>query len=496
MRDILNKLETIVEAAVLSPAEIIKYGDRFNAFIKKIKDQSPFLTVADEEIIIAPKEANRFVQLNNAGQFKGAIKALTIDGQEIALSQLKKTADLGGQQGKAGEVTGKEALLVKPKSIQITDIDIPSHELYNTIKSNQVLNSTEYGKVIIQLADYIVSGEYIMLPEEYQTKEKQSTQKAIVDYAGEYLGVLALLYERSRFPRKQAFTEWLGGSTDDLVINFPGASNTNIADSYASIKNAATSHSLNISSKGTGGGAAPAVSGLKISDDIARNPEFSTAVEFINICKNTSAIEQAFDAMNLINDTNPTALNKKWAKWLPWDPNTVNSIIASYRSKAPLPKKFEPLFSDIATKSKEATQGGTLIYAVKKAVISAMNDNDAIPEFRSVILQVLEMNFIQQYCDYKGGEITFATQWPAKLDGNITVESKSSAVDPGSGGFSFKLGRTDTDVSSEPGEEEVDDTPLLPDVADVAQDITRPKRASELSKPQAVEPGAGRAKRK
>ena len=495
MRDILNKLETIVEATTLTPAEITKYQDRFTAFVNKIKTKSPFLDINDQEITIDPKEANRFVQLNNAGQFKGTIKARTVDGQEVALSQLKKTADLGGQQGKAGEVTGKEALLVKPKLIQITDIDIPSHDLYNTIKSNQVLNSTDYGKVVIQLADYIVSGEYVMLPEEYQTKEKQSIQKAIVDYAGEYLGVLALLYERSRFPRKQAFTEWLGGSTDDLVINFPGASNTNIADSYASIKNASTNHSLNISSKGTGGGAAPAVSGLKISDDIARNREFATAVEFINICKNSSAMEQAFEAMNLIHRTNPNALNKKWAKWLPWDPNTVGSIIASYRSKAPLPKKFEPLFSDIATKSKDATQGGTLIYAVKKAVITAMNDNDAIPEFAGVILQVLEMNFIQQYCDYKGGELTFATQWPAKLDGKITVESKSSAVDPGSGGFSFKLGRTDSDVSSEPGEQEVDDTPLMPDVADVAQDITRPKRASALSKPQEVEPNIGRAKR-
>ena len=51
------------------------------------------------------------------------------------------------------------------------------------------------------------------------------------------------------------------------------------------------------------------------------------------------------------------------------------------------------------------------------------------------------MNFIQQYADYKGGEVTFETQWPAKLNGKISVENKSSAGDPTAGGFSFKLGR-------------------------------------------------------
>ena len=51
------------------------------------------------------------------------------------------------------------------------------------------------------------------------------------------------------------------------------------------------------------------------------------------------------------------------------------------------------------------------------------------------------MNFIQQYTDYAGGEITFETQWPAKLDGDVSVVNKSSAAEPTAGGFSFKLGR-------------------------------------------------------
>jgi hypothetical protein len=54
------------------------------------------------------------------------------------------------------------------------------------------------------------------------------------------------------------------------------------------------------------------------------------------------------------------------------------------------------------------------------------------------------MNFIQQYADYdaKTRVMSFATQWPAKLEGKITLESKSGATDPTKGGFSFKLANT------------------------------------------------------
>jgi hypothetical protein len=33
----------------------------------------------------------------------------------------------------------------------------------------------------------------------------------------------------------------------------------------------------------------------------------------------------------------------------------------------------------------------------------------------------------------------FLTQWPAKLDGQVTLETKSGGTDPTKGGFSFKL---------------------------------------------------------
>ena len=498
MRDILDLLNTINEATGLSAGEITKYEERFATFIKKIQSRSPFTDAQGQAVIIDPREAKRFVELRNAGEFKGGLKARTTDGQEIALSNLRKTQEFGGQQvaaGEEGSTAGKETLVVKPSQIGIVDKNIPASDFYASIANNSTLASTEYGKGIIQLAEYIVSGEQVFLPEELQSNDK--IRAAVVDYAGEYLGVLALLYRRTRFPKREQFEQWLGGSIDDLMLNFPSKANTNLADSFAIITNPGTNHTVNISSKGTGGGAAPALSGLKISNDLKRNPAFKDAVRFIELCQEIdksgpSTITSAFKAIDFIYQINPNSLPKVWQKFLPFSskfPNIVEMSIRSLKEQLPLPKQFQPLYADIKAKS-TATDGGKLIYAIKKTVADAINNNDAIPEFGATVLQILEMNFIQQYTDYKAGELTFSTQWPAKLDGEISIENKSSASDPTSGGFSFKLGKTDDSVSSEPGETEVDAVDVGPAVAAAAADIVEPKR---LEKPAAV--GVGRKKR-
>ena len=133
-----------------------------------------------------------------------------------------------------------------------------------------------------------------------------------------------------------------------------------------------------------------------------------------------------------------------------------------------------------------------------------MNEDNAIPEFADTILQVLEMNFIQQYTDYHAnGELTFATQWPSKLEGVVTLENKSSAKEPSSAGFSFKLGRNAQDYE-DPGPDGatgdvVQSDEYGDDVTVAAADIVDPKRRKE---PRTIEPvdtdtgGAGRKKRK
>lgn len=468
-----------VKAKGLYPDEL-KKRDNFQRFIQKILHKEPFIDHSTgEEVIVDPNEAGRMQKLMKSGDFKGKLVTIKLQSPEaktINLGQLRKTEEFGGST--------KENLKLKPSNIGITDKDIPASDFYETIINNPVLQSTDYGQVVIQLAGYIVSGEYVQLPPEYTEKSKEADRKAIVDYAGEYLGVLALLYDRSRFPRKAQFVEWLGTDIGALTLNFPSAANNNIADSYAMITNPETSHSLNISSKGTGGGAAPAISGLKLSESIKKNPKLANAVKLIELCQSKSTsgpstIVQAFEIMDLIFQANPKSLDKKWHKFLPFSvkkPKLMREVIDSINTGDNLPYvAIQEIISSV--KSATATDGGKFVYLMKKEIAEAINKRDAIPEFKNTVLEILEMNFIQQYTDYQAnGELKFATQWPAKLNGVVTVENKSSATEPSSAGFSFKLGRSasdyevpepDGDPSVAIGAPDVDDSQLVAKAAEL-----------------------------
>jgi hypothetical protein len=524
MRDLLTILENLEEATKkdanapqtlfangLTPTQINKDPARWALLIQKISTNQPFVdNVTGDQIFIDPNEAKRLTKMKKDGAFKGEkTTILTKDGQEIPMSQLAKNEEFGGST--------KESVLLKPSLIKITDRDIPATDLYEQIAGNQVLQSTDYGRVVIQLAQYIIAGEYCQLPPEYLEKAKESERKAIVDYAGEYLGVLALLYGRSRFPRKQQFLEWLGGDIGELTLNFPSAANNNIADSYAVIKNPNTSHSLNISSKGTGGGAAPAISGLKISPDIKRNTKLKNAVTLIELCQagkdetGPSTIVQAFKIMDFLYSVSPNGVPKVWHKFLPFESKapklqqqciaSINSIKGQKNEKGiqslRLPQVYQPLINDV--NSEKASDGGKMVYKIKKTIAQLVNSKAVIPEFADTILQVLEMNFIQQYTDYhSNGEITFATQWPSKLEGVVSMENKSSAIEPSSAGFSFKLGRNASDYE-EMGPDgpyiDVDTTPDIDiDEPEISQNVAEPDKVTKLS--QRVKDGGnvGRSK--
>jgi len=93
MRDLLNILETLSEAKPvgLSAGEINKYEKRFNTFIEFIKGRKPFTMIDGETVILDPREAKRFQELYDNGQFKGALSARTTDGEQLPLSKLAKT---------------------------------------------------------------------------------------------------------------------------------------------------------------------------------------------------------------------------------------------------------------------------------------------------------------------------------------------------------------------------------------------------------------------
>jgi hypothetical protein len=77
----------------------------------------------------------------------------------------------------------------------------------------------------------------------------------------------------------------------------------------------------------------------------------------------------------------------------------------------------------------EATDGGKVFYAVLTDVMrSAM---ESVPNLREAILTSLGFNFVQIYSKFaKDGLVTRAF-WPAKIDGTVTLKSKSSSQEAG-----------------------------------------------------------------
>jgi len=461
MRDLLDQLDAISEAT-LDASTITRYPERFDAFISHIQDRRPFYTEREgTEVILDPREAQRFLQLRAQGEFRGALKGRDLDGREWPLSQFRKTAEFGGASAKPGEADTaslkKEGAQVKPTQIGITDQDIPATKLAGVITNNPVLQGTDYGRAIIAMAQQITRGEPAVIPDEFVKNEQ--IKKAIVDYAGEYLGVLALIYDTTKWlggaSKRQGFLDWLGGDIKSLMLNFPSDPSNQLANSYAEIRNAKTGHTINISSKGTGGGAPPSLSGLKIPDHVRTKKNYDVAIDLIELTQNESipkpkTVSQVFLMMNLFDQRLPDRVPKKFKKFLPWPESIVADVSDSLKNDTPMPE-YESLWSGLESRGSD---GGKLTYVVKKAVMEMVNGG-AVPEFQEVILEILDYNFIQQYAKAQKNVLAFSTQWPAKLDGKVTMESKSGGTDPTKGGFSFKLqpvGAPDPDPGPVPGE--------------------------------------------
>lgn len=509
MRDILDKLDNLAEAT-LEPSQIIKYPERFDAFISHINDGRPFYTEKEgTEVILDPREAKRFLQLKAAGQFRGVLKGRDINGTEWPLSGFRKTAEFGGASAKPGaqdtaEIK-KEGAQLKPTQIGITDKNIPAKNLGNVIVNNPVLQSTDYGRAVITMARQIMAGEPAVIPPEFAKNEQM--KKAIVDYAAEYLGVLALIYDGTNWlggtTKKNDFLTWLGGDIGSLVLNFPSDPSNQLADSYAEIKNAKTGHTINISSKGTGGGAPPSLSGLKIPDHVKNKKQYQTAIDIIELTQNPNipipkTVSQVFLMMNLLHERVPEKIPQQFRSFLPWSQDIVAKVNDSRKNNTPMPR-YQKLFKNLESRGAD---GGKLTYVVKKAVMEMINGG-AVPGFQDVILEILDFNFIQQYAKAVRGTLNFSTQWPAKLDGVITMESKSGGTDPTKGGLSFKLAPKGTAQSANdlmPDDEQLD----LPD-ASVGPlgdlDKISQKRSSVTARGKETEPQAnasilGRKRRK
>lgn len=434
--------EFLFEDQTLKPEKLTKDMGRFQNLMNNIRSGKPLYLQDGTEVVIDPTEADRLEDLNQQGLFKGRIMLLGKDKKQYPLSSFLKTSDYGGQAIPPGqEATSaptKEGAKLKPKDIGLHDKKIKASNLGKEIASNTSLQGSEQGKIVIELSKQIASGQIPTIP----AGQDPAIVKAINDYAGEYLGVWALINERTDFPNKDQFLEWLNSPLQNLTLFFPSESNNSIADSYALV-DPASGHQINISSKGKGGGAPPAISGLKVPQHVSEKPQYEFPVKFVELMQNNAlpspkTVSQAFQAMNLIHEFNPDAIPEQWRTFLPWKQSIIDVFKDSRKSRSPLPQ-YQELWKGIEFKQDKATDAGKLVHAVKLAVRDIVNSG-GIPEFEAAILEILDYNFIQQDTVVrKGGQMYFKTNWPAKINGRVTLELKSGGTDPTKGSFNFKL---------------------------------------------------------
>ena len=425
--------------------------ERAAAFLKKIKDKVPFPVKVkgseNIEVVAAPSEYRRLQALIAGGNLKGQ-KLIATDGESYNLNNLVKTKELGGKEA--------ETIAVKPTDVFAgTDIDpeaqnvikllsqagaFPVSELNNQIQSNTALDKVgAVGQGIKEIAQQLSEGKEPTIPD-YLTPEQK---KAIELYAGEYLGILSIFNNVAKFDKRAEFDEFLGMDLGKLMLYFPRSQSNPLADSFA-IQNKKDGHSLKISSKAAGKGAAPSLEGLKLPAHVRGNKAFTKEVAFFDEAKDPkySAFSQAFGLMNWMFKNMPDMVNEKFYPYLPWTQEWIDEIKSGLDAKNPIyfPKKtMADIISTIPKGRPNGTDAGVIWYAVISDVLRAVNTRNALPQLKPVVLETLGYNFMQVYTQQAGNKLKTKVFWPAKIDGKVQLKSKGYAGNPNFGKLGFQV---------------------------------------------------------
>ena len=348
----------------------------------------------------------------------------------VLATTLFKSKEIKAAIGKT--VSDKEDYVVKPSQI-FADEKFPASRVFDEVIQNKILQESEIGRHIIELAQQIQSGEvptFKNIPKEFQA--------AIRDYAGEYLGVLALIEGVANFPTRDQWYEHLGvENLNDIVIYFPPESNNPLGDSEGYFQNKETGNIILISSKGGKKGAPPSITGLKIPDNLRDSEEYKAEVDVIETLQNLPAFEGPFVALNKIYRSNPDSIEPFIAETLPLSDEDI-AMIKDFSDRkrftrmdvTQLPDRFRKVVGKGPDVKADATPGGILHYTYSSALLKAVNQNNALPGFEPMAREILQKNFIQIFARPKGDNLTFDILWPNKdmATGKIELYNKSAAT--------------------------------------------------------------------
>lgn len=427
-----------IPATKASAVKNPKTGQPFSRpelFLYKIINGLPFTKVSGEEVTIDPKEARKVSTWIKSGP-AGVISMLDTNGNPVKNTDLQKTVEFGSKES--------EGIPIKPSDVfPSTDVDpeklgsgvasildyggFPASEIYNKISNSHLKNMGQVGDAVIAMAKQITQGQVPTVPANLSAQE----QKAIELYASEFLGVMSVLNGVADFPKRESFLNWVGQDLGSLLLYFPKASNNPIADSYG-LLNRATGNALAMSSKAAGKGAPPALTSLKVPPFLEK--KYPDAYSFIKTAQDPalSGVTQPFALMNWLFKYSPELISEDWLPCLPWTSDNLQDIAANFKGKGvpvdPTTLKCAKKRLSPQVANGKATDGGKVFYAVISDVMKLVNAG-AVPNFRETILTSLGFNFVQIYSNIKNGKLVTKAFWPAQIDGQVKLKTKSSAME-------------------------------------------------------------------
>jgi len=430
-------------------------------FIKKIKEGEPF-TIIGDKLFVVDKTADNINAIQNwnggtspklTGRYQGETKVVT-----LATNKFAKVGDFGGmyQDIAKGEGAGKEQMQGRTAHLDLHGVSkeeekaigdmkrlvaekgIKGSDLTPKIINNPLLNSEKpHGEWIVELAKGIDAKQY-PVPVNDGVFSEQRFQKFIQDYAGEYLGVAALVNGLGDFPNQGAFLEFLGSeSLQELLYYFPQGKNTPLADSFGFIKSPTGEHEMKISSKGGTKGASPSMSNLKVPDDLPKTDANASTLDFIKTIQDNSQITGTLLALNQLHSAFPKQFEEfEISQYLPLTNEEIawfeQNISIEMKDKEAVnvkdfPKRLQPYAQMRQDTGSVTVNTGDFIMACTRAIIDSINKNGALPEFEKTTKEILGYNFVQIFTRImKRTGMTVRVLWPAKIDGKVTLYSNSS----------------------------------------------------------------------
>ena len=442
----------LVEAGLGTDPKNLKYIEPLNNLIAK---GTPLVIgIKGERGTLEPDTNQTITSLQDT--VKGTVDgketevkvSILFKSEEIKLELARIDATARGQDPDAVKTTSsKEAYAVKPSDI-FADERFPAKQVFNEVINNPKLQEQEIGKVVIDMAQQIQVGD------DPQFKNIDSNFKsAIRDYAGEYLGVLALIKGTANFPTRKEWLKHLGvNNIDSIFINFPQQSNFALGDSIGSFENAETGNMILISSKGGKMGAPPSLNSLKIPENLQNSERYAAEIKFVQIMQSASAVMQPFLGINALFEAAPESVNETVRNVLPLSEQDMQEL-ESFMDKQQytkndwkqLPEKYHPIVrlvdKTFARFSETATPGGLIHYIMTRDIINAVNERNAFSEFESMAREILQKNFIQIFARPKGAILGFDILWPnvEMATGKVKLYSKASANDPKKAKMSFSV---------------------------------------------------------